>query len=199
MDHLQFLFLKDKELENTLRLNLARWSKMPISFFRYRHHLKQIAAKHNRMCGNPDILVPMDDDDVLKPGLDLLLDEVFQDPKVEACQWNTWCYRLLNGKEDLFVSPRKHVAANCYAIRANIATPELIKDHIAFTHADLNKVVIDDKMGLRLLHPASMYRMQRMNVLETTKLPPPSPVPLELRWAAVVMDEFYELTARLHK
>ena len=202
----QDLCYRDMLLEN-----MSRWNLLRMDFFEYRHALKEIVSKillkepiglgdAIKMKGKDIVFLPIDDDDLVKPGLFEVLQEKFQDPSVEAVTWKTWCCSLMGGRETYFVEPNStavRTPSNCYAIRGDVANHKLLINHLVFADAPLNKVNLEEEWGLRFLHPAGMYASQRRNTLHQMFPFKRTDVPPQLNWAKGVIDEVVGMTSNL--
>jgi hypothetical protein len=195
--------------------NMERWERLRLNFFQYRHFIKNMVMKRwiadwinlkdaLEMPEDKDVVfLPIDDDDLLKPGLLELLEEIFQDPEIEAVTWKTWCHSTMRGREKYFVEPNHQCVrtpSNCYAIRSNVANRRMmLVNHLVFSDSEVKKTMVDQEWGLRFFHPASMFRAQRENTLYQMHNIKRCDRPAELEWAHEVIEEMFDLTSSLMK
>lgn len=189
--------------------NMKKWESLRLNFFQYRHRLKNMVMKRwiadwiylkkaLKIKDKDVVFLPIDDDDLLKPGLLELLEEIFQDPEIEAVTWKTWCHSTLHGREKYFVSPnhqRVRTPSNCYAIRSDAVTRPMMVNHVVFADSKVKKVGVDQEWGLRFFHPASLFHSQRENTFYQMHHINRCDMPRELEWASEVIEEMYDLTS----
>lgn len=206
-------FAGHDDCRDVLDENLKKWERLRLNFFQYRHALKEMTmgrwytdhisvSEALKIKDRNTIFLPIDDDDLVKPGLLEVLEEHFQDPDVEAVFWKTWCYSIVNGVERYCIEPGSHcfrTPSNCYAIRSSFAYEKLLMNHRFFADSEMNKVELEEAWGLRIIHPASMERNQkRTDMIASLRHIVRQDPPSDLSWGVDLMNEVYELTSSLN-
>lgn len=175
---------KDPDHMAQIRTNIDRWDKLEVNFFQYRQEVKRLAMK----CWNIEhisikealeikdpnvVFIPLDDDDILHPDLSDELNNIYGLPNIHSVTWNTWSYSMLKCgpmfikdhenyfKEQLYASL---IQTNCYSIRSDFATKELLERHDKFSWIRyINRFHLAKELGVRFVHPGSTWQMQRRN------------------------------------
>jgi hypothetical protein len=209
-ERIHFVYAENPHNRKTLQVNMERWEQAPLNFFEYRDRIKKIVASYMldyetisfsdalKMLGDPEVVfLPIDDDDIVHPQVLPMLQSKFEDRNVKALEWTTWCYGAACDKESFSVE-LPPTPSNCYAIRADVADYMLLIHHLAFAESDIKREKMEDRLGLRFLHRASMWRCQRELIdvcapLERVALPE------ELQWASGVIGDFRLLTDCLQR
>lgn len=199
-----------------LRKNVEAWKQYKTGLFEYRAKLKELSYEFMVGMGWEIIslqdaldifdenvyIIPVDDDDIINFNVTKRINS-FRYMPIDAIHWDTWVYSVLNHRPQLMVEsdaePGRYgrlVPSNSYAIRADLATDNLLVYHNRFSeYRKCQQLFIPEQWSLRFVHPGGIFIMQQMLTahplsLHKTKID----VPDDLRWARMYIEKVSELT-----
>jgi hypothetical protein len=203
-------------------LRKTKWwgDHFSIPYWSYRAGLKRIAEKSLKNTGLPIlqereisddmIVIPLDDDDWLRPDIWDFVKPSFSDPKVEMVFWDGVLLQTEQGRVDMgAMSTKEYVESCCYAVRGRVEESfrddhrlpdqhqKIKPEETAFHHGDLLSAYVRHYASVRYIW--NLWRKYPLCIPYPPQYKMPSPIPKRFSWCEPYLEELVEFLQSAQK